>query len=1766
MEQVFRIEIPVEATDKTDTGVMKALEATLSRIFTSINQDKKAIGDALNTVEKGAMEANAAVEKMNATTAQAANEISALGKEAAASGAKQEQAAEGAAQATEAIEESASKAADALQETGEAAADAGRKSGSAFKSASAPVDKFTQRMEKSEKTLRSMFNEKWKLTISAIDKASPILKSILTSAKSLIGRTWSVAVRMKDMITAPFRKLYNWIANPITIALSVAGIGVGLGSFYSTFGDFTSGMSTVRAVTGATDAEFQTLTETAQNLGETTKFTATEAAQGMQYLGMAGWQTSEIIAAMPGLLDLAAAGATDLGTAADIVSDVMTAMGMSADQAGRAADIFAKAAAISNTSVEGLGMTMKYAAPIAYAFGLSLEDISAAAALMANAGIKGEMAGTALRQSLLRMSNPTADMASAMKKLNISFSDSTGKMKSMSDIVRMLSTAFSGLSEAERLQYAQELFSTEAASAWLGIINQGADTYDTMAKGLYDANGAAKEMANTQLDNITGDVTLLNSALDGMKINLMTKLNPYLREAVQWFTSKVPAITEGLSGLMDRAIAKAKKLTEFFSGVFSSSEFQNADGFAEKLMVAWDKIIAEPFQEWWNGGGKEKILGTFKNLGEQAGTLLSGIITGIFAGLKGEEVDFGEMNVTGLAAAGGEAAKTFIQAFKDNFDFGEIMDSMPGILKALLFGYGAIKVGGAANGIFKLGKLIKSVFGGVGAAAASAGVATEAVGTSAVAAAAGAGKAAVVFGGLKTAIAAIPVWGWAAAAAVTAAAIGIKLYADAQERQRENLLHIGDGVSEAARTYQHNVEQMNEASAAIDEIREVKLKIAREGLSTTEITEIQAELASVQSRIVYIEAVLSGTSLTPAEIKTYGSELEEIKDRKAYIEAQLSSGTLTPSEVTQYQAELDKLTGREAYVEAVLSGTTLTPEQIAAYQAELDELQGREVTLTAKLAEDRVRATEVQNYVAELSGLQSREEFIRMELEKGVTGQEAANYMAELSIIQSREATITLQLEGLGVTAAGVAYATRLVEQINGKKAEVTVLLSKSSLTSEQIDDYVSELQTNKARQVEIELTLTGSGLTPVEIARLNKELDSVGQRKREIQIAAGLTGMTDALQREYNNLTDREATISLMLSGTGLSEEQLGALTEEFMNLQSREAAIYVYMDEAGMSESDIVTIAKDMEQIGDKTAKLNVTFETGSLDEAALAGYNAQLDSLYEKISPFIKEQYGIDLSPEALKTGAYDSLIDTLDKTVFRQKQEADLNNLEASIITAKQQVPALQTEMTSTQGEISRLQAENASTVERMTSHVESIAAIQEAGSEYALNKSGFQNGTVTDEQNAEFLANYSQRLFDAYSSAAKATNPDLTDKQIRMMYDTTIGSSVLSPHEALLQALKGMLPDDYANVTNNETRIAQLQSEYDTAHGSLRSIYEGDKQLSTGRTFIGTDQAGQSLEQIAANYATLDEAGRALFADAVKALDELNKQTTYLPDTEKTQATDIIDLAAKSEVLAAIKDQVQGVADKYSAMDDEQKAAYATSAEGAAALASVNNALESLGKDKIDNLSSINTALESLATLDLTTFSLDDAQAAFAALSGKASGLKTTVDSLRTSLQNLDGTTATVGVTMNRTTTYRTGGAAENANGGIYDGAFLSWVAEDGPEAIIPLGMDRRDRGIDLWLRAGQMLGVSALADGGIMAPYAAAIGNIPDDIDDEPRPISGGGGGISITITVDANPVFQVEGGEGDIIEKLKGRIHEFAQLVGEELGAEIEDIVTNMA
>lgn len=317
----------------------------------------------------------------------------------------------------------------------------------------------------------------------------------------------------------------------MTKAITVPIIGLGTAAI-KTAADFDTSMSKVAAVSGASGSDFDALRNKAREMGEQTKFSASEAADAMNYMAMAGWKTEDMLNGVEGIMNLAAASGADLATTSDIVTDALTAFGRSAEDSGRLADIMAAASSNANTNVEMMGETIKYAAPVAGALGFTMEDTAIAIGLMANAGIKASSAGTALRTGMTNLVKPTKQMQDAMDKYGIEVTNADGSMKSMREITDMLRKKLGGLDEAEQAAAAGAIFGKNAMAGWLAIINGADKDVEKLTKAVDESAGTAEEMAEVMQDNLSGQLTILKSQVQELGISFGDLLVPYVRKGV----------------------------------------------------------------------------------------------------------------------------------------------------------------------------------------------------------------------------------------------------------------------------------------------------------------------------------------------------------------------------------------------------------------------------------------------------------------------------------------------------------------------------------------------------------------------------------------------------------------------------------------------------------------------------------------------------------------------------------------------------------------------------------------------------------------------------------------------------------------------------------------------------------------------------------------------------------------------------------------------------------------------------------------------------------------------------------------------------------------------------------------------------------------------------------------------------------------------------------------------------------------------------------
>ncbi len=424
----------------------------------------------------------------------------------------------------------------------------------------------------------SVTGKEYKLAIRIAGVIDKSFSTSLVAANSTLKRT--VAAVDKDLtrldkgfdaIMGYGSKAFHAVATAATVAATaigaaaVAAVNVGM--------EFERQMSAVQAISGATAEELAQLEDKARELGQTSVFSATEVGKAMEYMGMAGWKTEQMIAGIKGVLDLAAASGEDLAMASDIVTDVLTAFHMEAEETARMVDVMAQAAMNSNTNVEMMGETFKYAGTVAGAMGYTIEDMAIATGLMASSGIKASNAGTALRNIITRMAKPTKESAEAMEALGLSLERDDGSMYSLLEIMEQMRAGMAGMTETEKAYYAAELGGQRGMPGLLAIANSTDEQFRNLAEAIYNAEGAAQRMADIRLDNLAGDVEIFNDTLADAGIELSQELNGPLRSLIQRGTGFISGAATQIPRVVNKIGTEfptlQRKFRKFAKPVFS---------------------------------------------------------------------------------------------------------------------------------------------------------------------------------------------------------------------------------------------------------------------------------------------------------------------------------------------------------------------------------------------------------------------------------------------------------------------------------------------------------------------------------------------------------------------------------------------------------------------------------------------------------------------------------------------------------------------------------------------------------------------------------------------------------------------------------------------------------------------------------------------------------------------------------------------------------------------------------------------------------------------------------------------------------------------------------------------------------------------------------------------------------------------------------------------------------------------------------------------
>lgn len=543
--------------------------------------------------------------------------------------------------------------------------DAADKANSSTKKAGETVSKFDKSAQKTQKSLASWAKEKYEVLLEAKDKITPALQTIGSGLKNFGSRAWNVTLKAVDYATAPIRGVINLLKNPILQAGAVLGVSVGLADTINTYKDFEAAMSQVQAISGSTQSDLTRLTAKAKEMGATTKFTAAESAEAFNYMAMAGWNAEQMMGGIEGILNLAAASGEDLGTTSDIVTDALTAFGLKASDATHFSDVLAQASSSANTDVGMMGETFKYVASMAGSLSYSIEDVALMTGLMANSGIKSTQAGTSLNSVLTRLATNSSGAADAIAALGVNFYDSAGNARPLGTVMGELREATKGMNQEQKSNLANTVAGMEAQKGLLAILNASEDDYNKLADAISNADGASKRMSDTMMDNLSGDITLFQSAVDGLKISLGERMsNSWLRDIVQWLTAQVPKAEQLFSDAMDSAERKLDSIKRKFKDISATDEWQNADFFG-KGKILWDEYIVQPFSKWWSSKGKAKINVIAGDIGNAIGTGLTVGIATILGIDISETIDEG--NTLGAS---------FAKGFSEGFDFDAVASKL----------------------------------------------------------------------------------------------------------------------------------------------------------------------------------------------------------------------------------------------------------------------------------------------------------------------------------------------------------------------------------------------------------------------------------------------------------------------------------------------------------------------------------------------------------------------------------------------------------------------------------------------------------------------------------------------------------------------------------------------------------------------------------------------------------------------------------------------------------------------------------------------------------------------------------------------------------------------------------------------------------------------------------------------------------------------------------------------------------------------------------
>lgn len=1611
---------------------------------------------------------------------------------------------------------SANKAAKGFENASRRVSGFEKSVGSGFDNASKKVSGFEKSVNKTQKSLLAMMKEKYQLLLEAKDRITPTVKQAITYVKSLTGKTWKVTLKAVDLVTSPVRRVFGLLKSPLVAAGVTISAGAGIADTVKTYADFEAAMSEVKAISGATSEEFAQLTEKANQMGAVTKFTASESAEAFKYMAQAGWDAKEMMDGIEGLMALAAASGEDLGTTSDIVTDALTAFGMAAKDSGRFADVMAMAASATNTDVAKMGETFKYVAPVAGSLGYSIEDTAVAIGLMANNGIKASQAGTSLRSLLTNLTHPVGQAADAIEELGISVTNADGSVKPLSQTMQELREKFSTLTDAEKAQYSAMLAGQEGMSGLLAIVNASDQDFADLTEQINNSSGAAQQMSDIMMDNLAGKFELFTGALDSMKMSLGEKFKPYLVDALEWLTNKVPDVENALltaANSFDRFVEKTKSKIDEFT---ATDEWQNADLFG-KIGIAWDELVAEPFSDWWNGSGRTKVVEVARDIGVGIGTAIS---TGIMA-LMG-------IDVSSVVDEGSSIGRQFAEGFTEGMNGVSIAGALGTLLTGSLSSAAKFLPGGEApditsllsaaalakvagpmfslgSGVFKAGKgIYKSATGGVlKKVIGNFSVADELAGVGNVSGSGLlglAGKAGTALGSGASTSAGLAVAG---GGAILGGVVG-----------GATLISGGMDAFDAYNSYKSGNKEAAKAQGT------------SAGLKVGGVAAGAAAGAAIGSVIPGLGTVVGG--LIGVGIGGLAGWFGGNKVKEDYEEATAAAENL--EQKSKYALEGAKFDSQE--LKEAFDDTNVSAEQFGAMMQEATSNKIRDSFGDIKLSMQEIQEAAEQIVFADQAEA----------LNKFSAAAETAD--SSLSTLQSSFQTMDK-----------LNWKASLGMELD--EGDISEYISAVDAMIESSKQYLEDKHYEATAAIDLliepgnETDMT-TGLNQM-YSDLQSKIESLGgELKAKVNVALEDGVITLDEQAEITNLQNQIADITNQISQ---------AETEaSFQSLKIKYSGASLDADSFASLVSEIQANVQEAASQYDEALQvsltnLNLQLQNGAISQeqfdeqlqALTEGYQAKITDLSVRVESFelqsIADSFGSEL----------DGILPDLEGSVAERLGTA-MHNAMANGIDATQW---------SMEGE-------------GLQSAIE------------ALDLDGLE--ATTQSAVAEMMGQVARSLPEQMTSALEGTSVDMSEG-VNNMLNSSIENMDLSPtSETLISQLnKGLGEVDMSEsgvglqtgIQNSLTSSIENVDLTDAGALMNQKLGEAMSSVDMSETDAGLQEGLQSSLTASLENIDLTEVGGMMnqkLGEAMASVD-MSESGAGLQEGIQNSLTAALEGIDLSESAQMINTSIVTALSSTEGID--------MSGFTAAMQSSITSSIDSLDYSGVTTAVGNGISNAITATMGTIQGAIDTlySNVGSAINTAFSAGFSTTTTVTITANYKLANPSATISFSGGGSGTATVSGSiSSHANGGFAYGPELTWWGEDGPEVIIPLGSKRRQRGLELWAQAGEMLGVGKHADGGFIGSGASSNKNIWENTESLVEPISESDSGTSdvstvinseknsdtkeVNLSVTVNPQFVISSTsqrEDDILQIIKMHMKELADDLGGELADRLGEVFSNM-